>query len=144
MSFSLNYLPPKCGKFEWGHKLMSYSCWSLRISDKLRELKIPEIRDIDPMSISCSVDVSEGRYWWRVVAWDWGNRLSEVSGWANSSEEAINEAERVGELYWNQLVEGWMVEALRNGWRPPCVSSKAIGIPPDTFPLLQYPGSLGQ
>jgi hypothetical protein len=136
MSFELDYFPPrKCGKYKWHHKTMSYGCWSCRISEQLKEAKVPNIRDIFPLSISGKVDISEGRYWWRVTATDWEYRHSEAKGWADTAEEAICKAEEVGERYWDQLVEDWMVEALKNRWRPPCPEVRVYGTPPETFTL---------
>ena len=140
MSFELNYFPPKCGKYEWFHKTMSYSCWSLGISEKLRELKIPTVKSIWPMNITCKVDVADGKYWWLVAATDWEFRRSETNGRADTAEDAIRKAEEVGELYWGQLVQEWMVEALQMGWRPPSTPSVVCGSSPKAFSLRKTVG----
>ncbi len=144
MSFELNYFPPKCGKFEWFHKTMSYSCWSLGISEKLRELKIPTVKSIWPMNITCKVDIADGRYWWLVEATDWEFRRSETNGWVDTAENAICKAEEVGELYWGQLVQEWMVEALQMGWRPPSTPSVVYGSSPKAFSLRKTVGDRQQ
>jgi hypothetical protein len=135
MSFELNYFPPKCGKHEWHQKVLAYSCWSLGISEKLRELRIPEIASIWPMNITCNVDIADGKYWWLVSATDWEFRRSETKGWVDTAEDAICKAEEVGERYWEQLVQGWMVEALQNGWRPSSISSIVCASSPKAFSL---------
>lgn len=137
MSVELGHLPlSNFGKYEWQDKIMSHSCWGLRISERLRELKTPNIKSVWPVSISCKVDIKDGKYWWRVTASDWEFRLSKTEGWVDTAEEAICKAEEVGELYWDQLVEGWMLHALSKGWRPPSTSGTVMGMSPKSFNLV--------
>ena len=118
---------------------MSYSGWSCDFSAQ----RAGELRNsIHPFDIHCSAFIVDRVWKWRVKLIGWEGGRTVIIDTAETFQQAIEEAERVAEQHWQELMPEWGRDAVKHGWRPPATSVQVQGcIPPVTVIDL---GSNGQ
>lgn len=115
----LNYFPPKGTKYIWSCKALNYSWWRCDLSKQ--KAKSKDICFYFPMYIYLNVDLIDGNYIWKVEVRNWEYEVSYKSGVTGSALEACLAAERYGECEFKKLTPNWIVNALKNKWRPPAL-----------------------
>lgn len=108
MSRELGYFPP--GKYTnngWHAKSLNYSPWYKLVLDEW------------PARVSLTVDLLQGKYLWGVEVTNWEHDWFRYVGVQKTAEEACEKAEQVGALIKDNMLPEHVVQALKNGWRPP-------------------------
>jgi hypothetical protein len=114
MSHELDYFPPNKTKWKWGAKVLRNKEWWCDLSHQ-REAGL----DMFPASVDLTVDLIDGKYWWRVSVRNFSYKDSELNGTSKDPLKACLRAEKVGEAMLDKLLPDWARTALKNKWRPP-------------------------
>lgn len=117
MSVNQNYFPPRGTRLKWGTKPLNHSPWYCNVKDQM----FPNTAHWT-MNISCYVELhNDGFFHFRVEVCDWNFQRKTFSGKSKDALSACLEAERVGLTKIKKLTPRWVLTALKNKWRPPCV-----------------------
>lgn len=119
MSREQNYFPPSGTKYKWSPKTLRHSPWYCSITDQHKTSKGLQYW---PANVSATVWLKNGEYFYKVVVTKWDGKLKSQAIFLEKSTDALEaclKAEKIGDREIKKLFTKWVVEALKNKWRPP-------------------------
>jgi len=112
MSKGLNYFPPNGTKYKWWNKSLNHSPWVVRVGGIYYT-----------QYVICRVDLLSGKYFGYVKFYSISGRsFDKVTRSFKNPLSALKASETIADKFLAKDTKPWMIEAIKNKWRPPLIS----------------------